>query len=133
MDSIKSTQSPQEPVIVLVDDEKPFTDLMGALLEQGLGVKTVVFNDPLAALEGMGAHHPTLVVSDYRMPHLDGFDFLKEVAARFPGLPSILVTGNQLDEATIAQRKPASLISVLFKPLSWRDIAGVMRRNALLP
>jgi CheY-like chemotaxis protein len=81
-----------EPVIVLVDDEKPFTDLMGALLEQGLGVKTVVFNDPVAALESMSSHHPTLVISDYRMPRLDGFDF-KAVAARHRA-PSILITGN---------------------------------------
>lgn len=120
-------------MILLVDDEKPFTDLMGALLEHGLGVKTQVYNDPVAALDGLATIQPTLVISDYRMPGLDGFDFLREVAARCPGLPSILVTGNALDTETIARRKPASLLGVLFKPLSWRDIAGIMRKHALLP
>lgn len=122
-----------EPVILLVDDEKPFTDLMGALLEHGLGVKTRVFNDPVAALEGISAEQPTLVISDYRMPGLDGFEFLREVATRCPAVPSIMVTGNALDAETIARRRPASLLGVLFKPLSWRDIAGIMRQHALLP
>lgn len=119
-------------MVLLVDDEKPFTDLMGTLLEQGLGVKTVVYNDPVAALESLASIRPTLVISDYRMPGLDGFEFLREVAARRPELPSILVTGNSLDAETIARRKPASLLGVLFKPLSWRDIAGLMRQHALL-
>lgn len=131
--SPSTTQSRPEPVILLVDDEKPFTDLMGTLLEQGLGVKTQVYNDPVAALEGLATTQPTIVISDYRMPGLDGFDFLREVAARCPGVPSILVTGNALDNETIARRKPASLLGVLFKPLSWRDIAGVLRQHALLP
>lgn len=122
-----------EPVVFLVDDEKPFTDLMGALLEHGLGVKTRIFNDPMAALAGLNAAPPTLVISDYRMPGLDGFDFLREVATRCPGVPSILVTGNALDAETIARRKPAALLGVLFKPLSWRDIAAIMRKHALLP
>lgn len=122
-----------EPVILLVDDEKPFTDLMGALLEHGLGVKTHVFNDPVAALAGLAEARPTLIISDLRMPGLDGFDFLREAATRFPTLPSILVTGNALDAETIARRRPASLLGVLFKPISWRDIAGIMRKHGLLP
>jgi len=126
------TATPPDPVVLLVDDEKPFTDLMGTLLEQGLGVRTHVFNDPAEALEKLAEVRPTFVISDYRMPGLDGFDFLREVAARCPGLPSILVTGNALDAETIARRMPATLLGVLFKPLSWRDIAGIMRRNALL-
>lgn len=121
-------------MIFLVDDEKPFTDLMGTLLEQGLGVKTLVYNDPKQALQGLsGTQGPTVIISDYRMPGLDGFDFLREVANRRPDVPSILVTGNALDAETIARRKPARLLGVLFKPLSWRDIAALMRRHALLP
>lgn len=122
-----------DPDIVLVDDEKPFTDLMAPLLEHGLGVKPRIFNCPLAALAGLDASRPTVVVTDYKMPGLDGFDFLREVEARHPGVPTIMITGNHLDAHTIATRKPASLLGVLFKPLSWRDIAGVLRRNSLIP
>lgn len=106
---------------------------MGALLEHGLGVKARIYNDPVAALEGLSEGSPTLVISDYRMPGLDGFDFLREVARRLPDVPSIMVTGNALDAETIARRKPPSLLGVLFKPLSWRDIAAIMRKHALLP
>ena len=107
---------------------------MGALLEQGLGVRTQIYNDPQQALDGLAdGAAPTVVIFDYRMPGLDGFDFLRAVAARHPEIPSILVTGNALDAETIARRKPAMLLGVLFKPLSWRDIAALLRRHALLP
>lgn len=120
-------------MILLVDDEKPFTDLMGSLLEHGLGARLSVHNDPVDALKALDATRPTVIISDYRMPGLDGFDFLHEAAARHPDVPSILVTGNALDHETIARRKPPRLLQVLFKPLSWRDIAAVMRQHALLP
>ena len=119
-------------MILLVDDEKAFTDLMGALLEHGLGMRAHIFNDPRAALAGLAEVKPTLVISDYRMPGLDGFDFLHEVAQRCPELPSIMITGNALDAETIARRRPERLLGVLYKPLSWRDIAAMLRKHALL-
>ena len=122
-----------QPVIFLVDDEKPFTDLMGALLEHALGLRISVHNDPRSALHALNEDRPKLIISDYRMPGLDGFEFLREAAAMQPEVPSILVTGNALDAETIGRRKPPRLLHVLFKPLSWRDIAAVMREHALLP
>jgi len=118
---------------MLVDDEKAFTDLMGALLDHALGMKTFVFNDPYAALAVIDTLQPTVVISDYRMPGLDGFDFLHEVARRRPDVPSIMVTGNALDAETIARRRPATMLGVLFKPLSWRDIAAMLRQHSLIP
>lgn len=128
-----STQATASPFIVLVDDEAVFADLMGTLLEHALGVQTRIFHDPREALAAIGGTTPTLVIADYRMPGLDGFDFIREIGARCPGVPTILVTGNLLENETIARRKSPSLLNVLFKPLSWREIAAVIREHQLLP
>lgn len=127
------TNATSAPFIVLVDDEAVFADLMGTLLEHALGVPTRIFHDPRQALEAISGTTPALVIADYRMPGLDGFDFIREVGTRCPGVPAILVTGNLLENETIARRKPPSLLNVLFKPLSWRDIAAVIREHDLLP
>jgi DNA-binding NtrC family response regulator len=128
------TNAPQPPPadsgIFLVDDEREFTELMGALLEQGLGTKVHVFNDPLLALQAMEAGSPRFLITDLAMPRLNGFELMQRVAQHWPELPCLLVTGNQLDPAAIEAQRTPSLVGVLFKPLSWRDIAACVHAHA---
>jgi CheY-like chemotaxis protein len=133
VNAAKTQAEKEAPVIVLVDDEGTFADIMGTLLEQGLGVKTLVFHSPVAALDALEETHPAVVISDYKMPRIDGFSFLRELSRRHPGIPALMLTGNLLDDATIAANRTPSLLGVLLKPLSWREIAGVLRQHALVP
>lgn len=112
--------------IFLVDDEVAFTDTMSILLEAGAGMPVAVFNDPVRALDALRKRKPTFVVSDLAMPEMDGFAFLREVEKLHPDLPCALVTGNHLDRATIKANETSNLTRVLFKPVSWRDIATLI-------
>jgi DNA-binding NtrC family response regulator len=126
--------------VFLVDDEKPFTDLFRVLLEDGLGLRTVAFNDPfsaLAALDASGADgqpnpEPTLVISDLLMPKMNGFEFLQEFARRRPGVPSIVVTGSNPDPRFVRANQPPNFIGLIHKPVSWRDIAALLREHELV-
>jgi CheY-like chemotaxis protein len=132
--------SPKRHVVFLVDDEKPFTDLFRTLLEDGLGLKTVAFNDPMAALTALdlatesGESHaePTLVISDLLMPKMNGFEFLQEFSRRRPGVPSIVVTGSNPDMRFVQANQPPDFIGLIHKPVSWRDIAALLREHELV-
>jgi CheY-like chemotaxis protein len=121
--------------VFLVDDEKPFTDLFRTLLEDGLGLRTLAFNDPmaaLAALDAANAPEPTLVISDLLMPKMNGFEFLQELARRRPGVPSILVTGSNPDACFVRANQPPDFLGLIHKPVSWRDVAALLREHELV-
>lgn len=137
MDNDFSNNPPKRHTVFLVDDEKPFTDLFRTLLEDGLGLRTIAFNDPMAALAALdraGAPEasPTLVISDLLMPKMNGFEFLQEFARRRPGVPSILVTGSNPDPCFVRANQPPDFLGLIHKPVSWRDIAALLREHALV-
>lgn len=140
MDNDFSTNPPARHTVFLVDDEKPFTDLFRTLLEDGLGMRTIAFNDPIAALAALEKSYdtsasddePTLIISDLLMPKMNGFEFLQEVARRRPGVPSILVTGSNPDACFVRANQPPDFLGLIHKPVSWRDIAALLREHALV-
>ena len=109
--------------IFLVDDEVAFTELMATLLEAGAGRPVRAFNNPCEAVAALATANPAFIVSDLAMPEMNGFEFLRAVFRRRPDVPCLLVTGNHLEEGMVERNGTASLIGVLFKPVSWRDIA----------
>lgn len=140
METTITSNHPKLHTVFLVDDEKPFTDLFRALLEDGLGLRTIAFNDPMAALtqldharnSGTTAGEPTLIISDLLMPKMNGFEFLHEVARRRPGIPSILVTGANPDLRFVQSNQPPNFLGLIHKPVSWRDIATLLREHELV-
>ncbi len=69
--------------IIVVDDDKDIRGYVGAFLDR-LGANVVVAkNGP----EGLGAiknNHPSMVLSDIKMPGMDGFGLLREIRALGP-------------------------------------------------
>jgi diguanylate cyclase (GGDEF)-like protein/PAS domain S-box-containing protein len=73
------------PLIVILDDRATNRNIytrLAASLEEGVSVSA--FADPLAALEWLAGHPPDLVITDYKMPKLDGAEFTR----RFRALPA---------------------------------------------
>ncbi len=83
------------PVIVIVDDRVTNRDIL-AKLAASLDEETVVqsFADPGAALEWIGDNTPDLVITDYKMPAMDGAAFIRELRSRplCADVPIIVVT-----------------------------------------
>lgn len=85
--------SDDRPLVLFVDDEQP----VRASVEQWLGLagfQVFVFDDPRRALEYMGTDFPGILLSDVKMPGMDGLDLLRQAQARDPDLPVILLTGH---------------------------------------
>jgi PAS domain S-box-containing protein len=83
--------------VLVVDDEPELTDVMRAMLESQ-GYEVLSAESGQVALEILAEAHCDLVLSDLRMPVMDGPALWREVAKTYPGLARrmIFVTGDTL-------------------------------------
>ncbi len=102
--------------IVLVEDDVDQTSLYSLILDD-LTYSYKVFNSPRSALEFIKKTPPRLVVSDYKMPQLNGLDLFQEL--RSMGVKSVFIFVTGIDDKDIFQRlNEVGAISVLSKPIS---------------
>lgn len=86
------SSSPLHGRILLVDDNVNGLTARRTVLEE-LGHKIAVASSGTEALEQFAHHKFDLVVTDYKMPRMDGLELIGELRARSPELPIILVSG----------------------------------------
>ena len=81
--------------ILLVDDEPSIRFLLRTVLEQA-GYAVEVAEDGFIALRKMQQSVPDLLITDMRMPNMNGFELLSVIRTRFPELPTIAISGEFL-------------------------------------
>jgi DNA-binding NtrC family response regulator len=79
--------------IAIVDDEKDMRQSISQWLALS-GFDTETYASAEDALRGVGSDYPGIVVSDVRMPGMDGMQFLKKLRGVDNGLPVIMITGH---------------------------------------
>ncbi len=79
------------PRVLVVDDEERMAAVVAGALERA-GWECVVCGSGDAALAELERRDPDVVVTDWKMPGMDGVELLRQVKARRPRLPVILLT-----------------------------------------
>ena len=79
--------------VLVVDDDVAIGKVLVALLEQR-GLEATHVPSAEEAVRTLDARPYDVVLSDVRMPGMDGMGLLDHVSARFPGLPVILITAH---------------------------------------
>lgn len=111
--------------ILVVDDEEMMRELLvDVLAMEGYTVETA--EDGKAALERLKISMPRLVISDIKMPRMDGFELLKAVKASFPNTRIIMMTGYS-DDFTVKDALRLNADEYIIKPFNTRDISEVVR------
>ena len=83
-----------EGPIVVVDDMEIALDLMKTFMNRAGFQNINIYDSPLKALHDIEQGLcPGLIITDYRMPGLNGIQFLDAVSTVFPGVPAIIISG----------------------------------------
>lgn len=107
----------------IVDDDIDITALFqDALCENFEGISIVSFNDPIIAFEHFTGNKENyaLVISDLRMPGLNGLELLKKIKSSNPIVRTILMSVYNFDENELFQRymKEGIIDSTIEKPVT---------------
>ena len=117
---------PHRARILLVEDEASARAAVRSLLE-GAGYSVEEAVDGQTAIERATEACPDVVVTDLRMPRMDGMELLRRLRAQDPELPVIVVTASQdLGDAVAAMRAGAS--DFLTKPLDFDALEMIIER-----
>jgi two-component system NtrC family response regulator len=79
--------------ILIVDDEKNYTLVLAAVLED-VGFETLTANSGSEALAVLAESDVDLVLTDMKMPSMDGIDLLERIKAEDADLPVIMMTAH---------------------------------------
>ena len=113
--------------VLVVDDYKTMVRIIRNLLKQ-LGFENVdEAEDGSAALAKMRLKQYGLVISDWNMEPMTGYELLKEVRAddKLKGTPFIMVTAESKTENVVAAKK-AGVNNYIVKPFNAATLKGKM-------
>jgi two-component system, NtrC family, nitrogen regulation response regulator GlnG len=115
-----------KPIIWVVDDDSSIRWVMEkALIKAGFNVRTFAAADAL--LLSLDQSSPDTVISDIRMPGIDGLQLLERITSKHPGLPIVITTAHSdLDSAVAAYQGGA--FEYLPKPFDIDELVTFAQR-----
>lgn len=112
-------------VIHVVDDDPAMRDSLAFLLDVN-GFAPKAYESANAFLSGAAIELPTCVVSDIRMPGLNGIELVRELKGRGTACPVILITGHG-DVALAVEAMKAGAVDFIEKPFDDEALIGAIR------
>ncbi|HYM09295.1 MAG TPA: HD domain-containing phosphohydrolase [Bryobacterales bacterium] len=113
----------------MIDDEESIGHYLSEVLSLE-GYECKCFQQSLAALAYLAetAAPPDLVMTDIRMPEVDGLEVLRRVRALSPGLPVILISG-VYELATALEAVKSGATDYLFKPAKPAEVLSLVAKH----
>lgn len=125
-DSGEPAAPPQAPWTVLcVDDEANILAALNRVL-RAAGYYVLTALDGPSALQVMQEQPIDIIVSDMRMPGMDGAALLERAQQRWPGVARLLLTGQADMAATVAAINRGRVLRFLHKPWDEHELLGAV-------
>ena len=97
--------SPGRHRVLVAEDDPLVSSLIERLLaEQGYEVRTARHGEEALRIATRGSGAFDLVVTDVRMPVMDGWELSRRLQERWPGLPTLYISGYDVELTRGAQR-----------------------------
>jgi len=123
------TGNKRNQTILIVDDVEPILYVFERYLKK-MGYETLTALDGVEGLAKWEAEKPDLVISDIRMPNMDGFELASAIRARNPNQKIILMSGFTSDIETLEKQRGRGY-PFFSKPVDLNATLGPVVRQVL--
>ncbi len=113
--------------ILVVDDEGNIRKVLRALLEQQ-GYCVVEARDGIEALALLQKEPCQTIITDLRMPHLDGLGLLDAVLKKYPDIPVIIITAHETVESAVSALKMGAF-DYISKPFEKQEMIKIIQKS----
>ena len=124
-------KSTNQMMVQIVDDEFDIVNVLKLYLQQ-VGLNVFGFTDPNLALEHfrINCKDYILVVSDIRMPGMNGFEFVRKVREISPTIKVLLMSSFEANSNELSIGLGGSKIEgFIQKPISSKELIGIIRKH----
>ncbi|HZG22036.1 MAG TPA: response regulator [Herbaspirillum sp.] len=123
--------SNKKPTVLVVEDHADSREMLCELLRQG-GLSVLAASDGVEAIAFLQSHMPALVLTDLRMPRMDGMELARYIKSheRYAHIPVVLISAN----LPAASARIPTIAAFLLKPCSvdhlLGTVTGLLRQSA---
>ena len=110
----------KKQTLLIVDDQREILNSLQRLFKTDYEVLTAASGTEALAL--LKEHDPAVILSDQRMPEMDGVTFLKESIRTHPEAVRLMITGYADIEATIGAVNEANIYQYISKPFEPQEL-----------
>lgn len=120
---VPETAQPRVPTVLVVDDDEGVRNLTARVLKLA-GYEVVVTANGQEALAVLTpGSRVDVVITDVRMPYMNGYDFAARLVSDFPHLPILFMSGFDIHLGSIALPGP-----VLAKPFRPEQLTNCLKQ-----
>lgn len=112
--------------IFIVDDEDSLRKILKIILCRE-GYEVHEFDSPLSALERLNSEQPEVIISDLKMPQMNGEEFLETVKKENPEIYFVIMTAYATVKSAVSIMKKGAY-DYLMKPFSEDEVLAVLSR-----
>lgn len=119
----------KEFVVLAVDDEPDVLEILGDMLAEIPDVRFIEVSNGFTAGAKLVEERPDMILLDFMMPELDGFEFCRFLRQdpRFKDVPVVAVTGLK-GELELQKIRDAGVNDILSKPFSMDQLVKKIER-----
>lgn len=110
-------------ILIIDDDEFTLLGLTKALHVYAKDSEVLTAQHGKQAVEILGSHPVDLIVTDLKMPVMNGYEVVAYANKNHPCIPVVVMTGDYLPEV-IQQFRTAAVTRFVSKPFSFRQLAA---------
>lgn len=117
---------PEQCQILVVDDEPNLRRVLSAQLARD-GYEVLTAEDGADGLELLREHHVDLVITDLKMPKIDGMELLRRALKMDPDLPVVMITAHGTVDTAVEALKTGAF-DYITKPFDQAEVRTIVRK-----
>ena len=114
-------------IVLVVDDEELIRSALQRLLRRE-PYDVIFVENGQQAFEQLTSRSVDMIVSDYRMPGVNGVELLSSVRKQFPGVLRVLLTGSIGHDEIVQAKRRGDIEAFLQKPWDNAELLDEMKR-----